>query len=137
MVELGCGYARGLSPGREAGWHKAPALSGNREPWAAGPAQILTCLGPWKVTGPHLAFVKDGMGVLDEMTCKNLSKSAIASQRTQVYQFNGTEYLNSLEAYSINIICDSHACQALDTSLFPIACHLLLLMTHEAGTAGI
>lgn len=52
-------------PGREAGWHKAPALSGNREPWAAGPAQVLTCLGPWKVTGPHLAFVKDEMGVLD------------------------------------------------------------------------
>lgn len=71
------------------------------------------------------------------MTCKNLSKSATASQRTQVYQFNGTEYRHSLEAYSINVICDSHACQALDISLFPIACHLLLLMAHEAGTAGI
>lgn len=59
------------------------------------------------------------MRVLELNDLKNLSESVTVSPRTQACQFNATEYLNSLEAYSINTICDCHACQALHTSLLP------------------
>ena len=59
------------------------------------------------------------MGVLELNDLKNLSESVTVSQRTQACQFNATEYLNSLEAYSINIVRDCHAYQALHTSLLP------------------
>lgn len=59
------------------------------------------------------------MGVLELNGLKNLSESATVSQRTQACQFNATEYLSSLEAYSINIVRDRHAYQALHTSLLP------------------
>lgn len=51
------------------------------------------------------------MGVLELNDLKNLSESVTVNQRTHA--------CNSLEAYSINIVRDRHAYQALHTSLLP------------------